>query len=273
VNLVQQQARLWLIGLAMAMGSCANARWVPSAWAKAPMEKGVLLAPLTTDQSRTMQSRTMQSRTVQSRTVQSRTMPGRSLPTADRRLAQGEPDAGNEEAVITSETFSATGLTLPSLWWVKDQLSQKKPLAAKLLQKWRAYPGNPQQPGRIELLVNRQFWSLLDYVERYTFLNEFGEAAREYRYNIQVLDGDALTNAPLASYMCDFSALPPPTTDTAIANPTPSPPDRSVVIPNLDVKIPNLPCQISLDSSGKAGFRGGSTPASSGTKGLRTDAP
>ena len=242
------------------MGSWANAGLVPSAWAKVPiirekstLNRGVLPVP--------------------SMAEQNQTMPARSLPLADRRLAQSEPIAGDDDSAITSDTFSATGLTLPSLWWVKDQLSQKKPLATKLLQNWRAYPSNSQQPGRIELLVNRQFWSLLDYVERYTFLNEFGEAAREYRYNIQVIDSDISTNAPLASYTCDFSALPPPVTDAAIASPTPSPPDRSVVVPNLDVKIPNLPCQISLDSSGKAGFRGGSTPASSGTKGLRTDAP
>lgn len=235
----------------MAVGSCA----APSAWANAPMQSRVLLGA-----------------TGQTQTRQAQIKPDRSWPRADARLAQGEPSTSDEDTVITSETFSPTGLTLPSLWWVKDQFFQKKPLAAKLLQKWRAYPGNPQQPGRIELLVNRQFWSLLDYVERYTFLNEFGEAAREFRYNIQVIDSDAPNNAPLASYACDFSRLPPPP-DAAIANPTPVSPTRSVVVPNLDVKIPNLPCQISLDSSGKAGFRGGSTPAASGTKGLRTDAP
>ncbi len=258
MNLAQQRSRLWLIGLALA-SNWASPGLVPSAWATVPlvweksaMDRGVLPAAWMPQQNQTT--------------------PARSLQTADGRLAQSESIAGDEDSVITSETFSSTGLTLPSLWWVKDQFSQKKPLATKLLRNWRAYPGNPQRPGQIELLVNRQFWSLLDYVERYTFLNEFGEAAREYRYNIQVIDSDAPTNAPLASYTCDFSLLAPPP-DAAIADPAQPPPTRSVVGPNLDVNIPNLPCQISLDSSGKAGFRGDSIPASSGTKGLHTDGP
>jgi hypothetical protein len=183
-----------------------------------------------------------------------------------------------EETVITSETFSTTRLTLPSLWWVKDQFAHKEPLAVKLLQNWRAYPGSSQQPGRIDLLVNRQFWSLLDYVERYTFLNEFGATAREYGYNIRVLDSnEALRREPLAepiaSYICNFNAIPVPVVNAEGTNAEVANTEVTVVVPKLDAAVNPLPCQISLDSAGKAGFRGGANLPASGTKGLGTAGP
>ncbi len=137
-----------------------------------------------------------------------------------------EAVTGIEDAApITSKTFSATGLTLPSLWWVKEQFASKEPFAGKLLSDWSAYPATATQPARIDFLVNRQLWSLLDYLERYSFINEFGAAAREYGYNIRVLDSAEPGRSPIASYICD-------------------------------AKTPNLPCLVNLDSSGKAGFRG-----------------
>lgn len=167
------------------------------------------------------------------------------------------------KSVITSDTFSTTGLTLPSLWWVKDQFAHKEPLAAKLLKNWQVYPGSNQQPGRIDFLVNRQFWSLLDYVERYTFLNEFGAAARGYGYNIRVLDSSEAQSVAIASYTCDFRAM-------AAAAPAA---DVTVVVPDWSTAASPVPCQITLDSAGKAGFRGRPNSSAGGTRSLDTAAP
>ncbi|HIK53568.1 MAG TPA: hypothetical protein IGS37_00060 [Synechococcales cyanobacterium M55_K2018_004] len=100
-------------------------------------------------------------------------------------------------AIATSYHISQTGLTLPSLWWVQQQFG------GKLLTLWIAYDGSDGTPPRVEYVVNEQVWSLYTYVERYTFVNQFGGAAREFGYNARIFNpqGDLL-----AIYVCDFSA-------------------------------------------------------------------
>ncbi len=54
------------------------------------------------------------------------------------------------------------------------------------------------------LIVNRQLWSLLDYMERYQFVNRFGNVANKYGYNMRVCNRQG--NA-LAVYSCNASRL------------------------------------------------------------------
>lgn len=93
--------------------------------------------------------------------------------------------------IITRNTISQQGITNPSLWWAAEQFG------GKLLDNWLAYPA--ADGGRVDLVVNRQFWSLLNYLERYQFLNEFGLVAQDYRYNIRVFNPQG---AFLAAYTC-----------------------------------------------------------------------
>ncbi len=58
--------------------------------------------------------------------------------------------------------------------------------------------------GRVDFVVNRQVWSLLDYLQRYGFIHEFGTVASSYGYNIRIFDSQANL---LAAYTCDFSPL------------------------------------------------------------------
>lgn len=107
------------------------------------------------------------------------------------------PDAPiNNQTVVTANTISQDDLTVPSLWWAKQQF------ASKLLDNWIAYPSDGITPGRIDLIVNRQMWSLLDYLQRYEFVHHFGTVARDYRYNIRVFN---YQQELLATYTCDFS--------------------------------------------------------------------
>lgn len=99
--------------------------------------------------------------------------------------------------VITSKTYSPNGLTRPSLWWAKDLF------AGKLLSNWLAYPDE----NRIDLIVNRQLWSLLDSFDRYSFVNKFGTVARQYGYNTRVFTLSQ-PEQPLATYTCNFSTTP-----------------------------------------------------------------
>ena len=114
--------------------------------------------------------------------------------------------------------LSQTELSIPSLWLTKEQFG------GKLLDQWFVESGN----NWVILIVNRQIWSLLDYLERYQFVNQFGTAARDYGYNIRVCNpqGEAL-----AVYSCNFPA------------------DKN------NTSIP-LNCRLELDSLSNSGFRG-----------------
>ena len=101
--------------------------------------------------------------------------------------------------IINDETISETGLTIPSLWWAKEQFD---PFGGKLIKNWLAY----QQERRIDVLVNRQLWSLLDYIKRYRFVNQMGTVAREYGYNLRIFNQQKKC---LATYTCDFTTIAP----------------------------------------------------------------
>lgn len=115
-------------------------------------------------------------------------------------LKMGEIPAG----VVTAQTISLTRLTLPSLWWTQTQVAKNPQFGNKLLENWIAYPGYFKTPGRVDLVVNRQLWSLLDYLQRYEFVNRFSAIAREYGYNIRVFDNQARF---AGAYTCDFSQV------------------------------------------------------------------
>ncbi len=101
--------------------------------------------------------------------------------------------------VITASNISQKQLTIPSLWWAKEQFG------GKLLDNWLAYPATGSRTPRIDLIVNRQIWSLLDYVERYEFVNNFGNVARDYGYNVRVFN---YQQELLATYTCNFNIQP-----------------------------------------------------------------
>lgn len=96
-------------------------------------------------------------------------------------------------AVLTANTICQQQLTIPSLWWVNAQFGDK------LLENWLTYPADGTTAARIDLVVNRQNWSLTDYVERYAFVNHFGTVARDYGYNVRVFN---YQRELLATYTC-----------------------------------------------------------------------
>lgn len=102
----------------------------------------------------------------------------------------------NPKGVITANTINQSQLTVPSLWWAKENSENK------LLDNWIAYPAKGTQPARVDVIVNQQFWSILDYLERYNFVNSVGSLARNYRYNIRVFN---YQRERLATYTCNFN--------------------------------------------------------------------
>lgn len=98
--------------------------------------------------------------------------------------------------VITANTISQTGITTPSLWWAKEQFG------GKLINNWIAY----QDKKRVDLIVNSQLWTLLDYMGRYGFVHKFGSAAKDYHYNLRVFNQQA---ALVGTYTCNYSTTQP----------------------------------------------------------------
>ena len=103
-------------------------------------------------------------------------------------------DCTSESTIITKDTISQTELTVPSLWWASEQFG------GKLLENWLAYP----EERRVDLVVNRQRWTLLDYLQRYAFVNQMGTVARSDGYNVRIFNRQE-PDVPIATYTCNFS--------------------------------------------------------------------
>ncbi|MBD2676906.1 MULTISPECIES: hypothetical protein [Nostoc] len=101
--------------------------------------------------------------------------------------------------IITANTINPAQLTVPSLWWAQQNAEKK------LLDNWIAYPAFEKEPARVDLIVNQQIWSLLDYVQRYDFVNRLGSTARNFGYNMRVFN---YQKESLATYTCNFATSP-----------------------------------------------------------------
>ena len=85
------------------------------------------------------------------------------------------------------------------LWWALEQFD---PFEGKLVQDWLTYPREKE----INLVVNWQLWTLLDYLGRYRFVNQFGTVAREYGYSLNIFNQKKQC---LAVYKYNSVANPP----------------------------------------------------------------
>jgi hypothetical protein len=132
---------------------------------------------------------------------------------------------------ISDATTSASAPTLPSLWWIRDQVAAQPQFGTKLIEKWLACPTAGAAAAQVDVLVNSQLWTLLDYWERYEAVHRLGSVTTGYGYNLRIFNRQQVL---LATYRClpSTAATTPPAT---------------------------LPCTLSLDSASRGGFRGRSS--------------
>jgi len=107
-----------------------------------------------------------------------------------------------DSTLVTADTVAQNpegGITRPSLWWTQEQFG------GKLLDTWVANPGLDGTPPRVDLIVNQQVWSLYGYLERYTFLNQFGTVAYEFGYSTRIFNRQ---QELLAAYICPIPSQP-----------------------------------------------------------------
>ena len=134
----------------------------------------------------------------------------------DLNLAVSKSAAGKDRNIVTADTVSADGMTIPSLWWASEEFP------AKLVTNWVA---NRRQ-NQIFLLVSSQYWNILDYIDRYRTIDRFGRAAQSYGYNLTICNSQKIN---LAAYTCES------TVDTSIIT---APPHQNI-------------CQIWLNVNGQ----------------------
>ncbi len=92
-----------------------------------------------------------------------------------------ENELADRQNTSSQRQLAISGISIPSLWWAREQFD---PFGGKLINNWLAHP----QIKQIDLTVNWQLWTLLDYLGRYRFLNQFGTVAREYGYDLRIFD-------------------------------------------------------------------------------------
>ena len=170
-------------------------------------------------------------------------------------LNPGAAEADPE--VVTADTISQAGMTIPSLWFMEEQIAEQ--FSPRLVEQWLAYEGSDTRPRRIDLVVNQQIWSILNYLERYTFINRFGSTARDYAYDVRVMNRQ---NVLLGIYSCDYSAIADttePSPAIASGNKEVQPTAQAPWLTSASTAQARN-CNVFLDSWGPGGLRGRSNP-------------
>jgi hypothetical protein len=117
-----------------------------------------------------------------------------------------QPDQALSRGIFTINTISQEGVTNPSLWWIRDQFGRR------VVTHWLGYP----EERRVDLVVDRQVWSFINYVEKYSLVNHFALTAREYGYNLRIFNDQGL---PLGHATCEF--IPTDNTNSSIGSSSP----------------------------------------------------
>ncbi|NJR32669.1 MAG: hypothetical protein HC778_07420 [Chamaesiphon sp. CSU_1_12] len=84
--------------------------------------------------------------------------------------------------IVTADTASPKGMTIPSLWWTSEQFP------AKLVTNWVA----DRRQNQIYVIVNTQYWNILDYIDRYRTIAKFGRVAHSYGYSLKICNTQKL---------------------------------------------------------------------------------
>jgi hypothetical protein len=106
------------------------------------------------------------------------------------------------------------------LWWTKEQIESEL-RSSKLISRWALSTDSPNPlassltspltspsapgPATLDVTINSQVWSLLDYFGRYEFANTLGIKAHELGYGLRIMSDRGLL---LGQYRCVTIAPP-----------------------------------------------------------------
>ena len=100
---------------------------------------------------------------------------------------------------ITNQTICPLGIMQPDLWLTRDLY------ARDLDPQWLVQLKQPDQPGRVDLVVRTAEWSNRSYFGRYRFLMIFGRVTSEAGYNLRIFNR---AGQRLGSYTCWYQPNP-----------------------------------------------------------------
>ncbi|MBD0335700.1 MAG: hypothetical protein ICV62_09440 [Cyanobacteria bacterium Co-bin13] len=153
-------------------------------------------------------------------------------------------DSIDSNSVQTDEMISPTHMSTPSFWYNRDQLPTRLG-GRRLISSWMAYQTDEHSMPVVDVVVNAQYWSVLNYFEQYGVVNALGQSAKDFGYNLRIYRGSLYNRELLGLHVCDF---------TPVALTKDSLP--------LGDRAATLSCRASLDMQGIRGFQGngGSNP-------------
>jgi hypothetical protein len=123
-------------------------------------------------------------------------LPSYNVPPPEMDVLMDVTKPSRNPLAIPANSISDRAISRPSLWWIRDQLPHK--FANKLVLNWVAYPDKKY----VDILVNPQFWNLLEYGERYALINRYGIAAWKEGYNVRIFNSNFSKERPIAAYTC-----------------------------------------------------------------------
>jgi hypothetical protein len=167
---------------------------------------------------------------------------------------EGQPQTPEMTAsctILTDKSISPEEMNLPTLWWVKEQYAAKAGFGERMIRSWSTFSNPERALCRVDVVVNRQLWSLLDYLQRYEFVNQVGyEFVNQmlglaeppkgiYRYGVRFFDRTPNGNEirPVAFYGCI---------------------DRAAMEASTTPSLKSISCRIGPATFNQSGFR--STP-------------
>ena len=117
----------------------------------------------------------------------------------DRTLERASSTVKSVTKSTDQENAGVDNSTQPSLWWATEQFD---PFGGRLVENWLT----DVKVKQVNLVVNWQLWTLLDYLGRYRFVNQFGTVARKYGYNLNIFNQKEQC---LATYKYNNISTPP----------------------------------------------------------------
>lgn len=117
--------------------------------------------------------------------------------------------------IVTEEDADPQTMTIPSLWWRRDQLPGRwlSPLPGqrfiqfdgyRLVTEWRAFRSGSTGAHMVDIQVDPQYWERLGGIQQYAILNQLGTGGASYGYQVRVYNAINLVGI----HACDFSAVP-----------------------------------------------------------------
>lgn len=98
--------------------------------------------------------------------------------------------------VGSSTQPSSSQISEPNLFWIRDQVARRYG-RDRLIEQWQAYQVSTsadRSVSYVDVIVNEQLWSLLNYFQRYAFVLQFGTAAKSYGYHLRVFHSGDFAN-------------------------------------------------------------------------------